>query len=657
MLPPPYSALFAVQTDKQASGFGQPDHPASNGISKSFTMSDDGLNDIDDELLAMAGGGDDSDSGSEAGDAGDRTQIQSDPASPRSPSEEPKPSVEKVEEEAPSRPRGVAQKVKKRGKKKVSKRELEDELLDLGDDSASESESLRAGAIGGSDDEADAPGSPEEEGPMFPVEGKFHSEQDRRDILALPEIQREEILAERAAEVLKRQQDLQLKKALANAQATANKHKRKAAAADLEDGGLRRGSKKKSALDDYKAARQARGTDRTSRFDRTSDQKDERSPSSASERDADGESEVEWAETTAKSEPPADLKDFERCRVGRSVFAKICFNPGFEETIKGCFARISIGVNRETGQNLYRMAQIKGFKDGKPYSMEDNRAGNFQIDQYVIAAQGSSERPWPFHACSDGKFTLEEFQRYHSTMEKEHMRVPKKSWLVTKVHDINNFNDRTWSEEDINAKLRNRSAMQRKLDPANVAKSKRAAVEQRRAKAEEECDEEELAKCDAELAALENNAMNGNTAIRPKPSPLKASTAKTEQERLAALNHRNRGKTSQDVRTALLAERRKVQMEREKAFKEAKAAREEKARQEALAVPKGDGLNELFGDTPDISRAGTPMSGAGTPRAKRSRAGTPVVAGLKRGSSALGGGLGRKRVEDEVADLGIEVDI
>lgn len=620
-------------------------------------------NDIDDELLAMAGD-DDSDSGSEAGDAGDRAQSASDPRSPRSPSEEPKPSVEKTQEEAPSRPRGVAQKVKKRGRKKVSKRELEDELLDLGDDSASEPESLRADAIGGSEDEADAPGSPEEEGPMYPVEGKFQSEQERLDILALPEIERETILAERAAEVLKRQQDLQLKKALASAQATANKHKRKAAAAELEDGGRRGGTKKKSALDDYKAAREARGTDRTTRFDRTDDHKDDRSPSSASERDADGESEVEWADMTAKTAPPADLKDFERCRVGRSNFAKVCFYPNFESTMKGCFARVSIGINRETGQNMYRMAQIKGFKEGKPYTMEDQRGKTFQTDQYAVVAQGSSEKPWPFHACSDGRFTLEEFQRYHATMEKEHMPVPKKSWLETKLEDIHNFLNVQWTEGAINAKFAKISAMQKKLDPANIAKAKREAVEQRKAKAEEDGDEEELAKCEAELAALDEVAHNGSSALKPKPSPLKPSATQTQQEKLAALNARNRGKTSEDVRKALLAERRKVQMERERAFKEAKAAREEKERKEAeaqaqasLAVPKqGDGLVDLFGDTPDISRAGTPMSGGmGTPKAKRSRAGTPVNGGLRKERSGLG--LGRKKVEEEVVDLGIDVDI
>lgn len=210
-----------------------------------------------------------------------------------------------------------------------------------------------------------------DDGPAFPLEGIYLDSADRARILALPEIQREEILAERAAENTKRQQDLQLKKALAATQAAASKHqKRKAAAADLDDdAGQRKSSRakveKRSVLDDYKKAREARGADRTSRLDTRRDRDRKRrshSRSSASDRDADGESEVEWAPevTSRRDEPPPDLKDFERCRVGRSNFAKICFYPKFEETMKGCFARVSIGINRESGENTYRMTQIKG---------------------------------------------------------------------------------------------------------------------------------------------------------------------------------------------------------------------------------------------------------------------------------------------------------
>lgn len=89
-------------------------------------MSDNEL-DLDAEILGMVGDDSSDSEGSDAGDDVPTTQ----PISHRTPSEEPKQSVEKVEE-PPSARRGVAQKVRRKGgKRKVNKRELEDELDDL----------------------------------------------------------------------------------------------------------------------------------------------------------------------------------------------------------------------------------------------------------------------------------------------------------------------------------------------------------------------------------------------------------------------------------------------------------------------------------------------------------------------------------------------
>lgn len=89
-------------------------------------MSADEL-DVDAELLAMAGDDSSDDEGSDAGEAIDQTQV----VDTRSPSPEPKPSVEKNEDPSTTVRRGVAQKVRKRGRKKVTRREIQDELNDL----------------------------------------------------------------------------------------------------------------------------------------------------------------------------------------------------------------------------------------------------------------------------------------------------------------------------------------------------------------------------------------------------------------------------------------------------------------------------------------------------------------------------------------------
>lgn len=223
-------------------------------------------------------------------------------------------------------------------------------------------------------DESDSETSPahvDDDAPLYPVEGKFRSESDRADILAMTEIEREEILADRAHQVEKRKQDQQLKRMLqrrsrddANKDSAKNKKKRSGEAAGLDDDSRASRAKRSlnPALDKYKEQRQLKSDQKARGEDR---RRDHRSPSREeleSERDADAESEVEWDDKPAVSreDPAADLRVFERARIGRSNFATVCFFPTFESVIKGCFCRVNIGVNKESGEPQYRMAQIKG---------------------------------------------------------------------------------------------------------------------------------------------------------------------------------------------------------------------------------------------------------------------------------------------------------
>lgn len=203
--------------------------------------------------------------------------------------------------------------------------------------------------------------------------------------MAMPERQREEILSDRAQQVDRHNQDLALRRLLASrereaARAQAKKNKRKASAIDLEDGhrkssrqkttlGGRKVGEASDAIEAYKRQREQKGKrDEIRRRDASAKKADHRSGSyegGLSDLDAEGESEVEWDEKgyrpppAPKDDPPADLKDLERVRVGRSRFAMVCFYPGFDDAITGCYARLNLGPNRETGLNEYRICLIK----------------------------------------------------------------------------------------------------------------------------------------------------------------------------------------------------------------------------------------------------------------------------------------------------------
>ena len=241
-----------------------------------------------------------------------------------------------------------------------------------------------------SEAENSAAGDIDNDGPLYPIDNKFSSEKDKAEIMALAEVEREAILAERAQELERKQQDQILRRLLQGYQAKDGEKakqlvskKRKAGNADLEDV-QRKSSRQKTtlggrkvgetsdAMEAYKRQREQKGIMNEQRKREGEERRERKKRGSLdrdSEADADGESEVEWDDkpkdsyqpvSAPRDELPADLHDFNRVKIGRDNFAKVCFYPGFDDAIKNCFARVSIGPDRNTGENLYRMCQIKG---------------------------------------------------------------------------------------------------------------------------------------------------------------------------------------------------------------------------------------------------------------------------------------------------------
>ena len=269
----------------------------------------------------------------------------------------------------------------------------------------------------------------EEDRPIFPYDKLYYSAKEKQEIMAMPEIQREELLSERAQQVDRHNQDLALRRLLASREreeqrAAAKKAKRKAGSAGLDDTqrkssrqkttlGGRKVGETSAAIDAYKRQREQKGKrDELRRRDNTQSRRRSRSlGSEVSDEDAEAESDIELDDrvgaSTAvpKDDPPAELRDIQRARVGRSNFAQVCFYPGFEEAITGCYARVNIGPNAETGLNEYRLCLVTGFTQGKPYAMDAPNGRAFVTDQYAKLAHGKAVRDFPFIACSDSSFT------------------------------------------------------------------------------------------------------------------------------------------------------------------------------------------------------------------------------------------------------------
>jgi RNA polymerase-associated protein RTF1 len=233
-----------------------------------------------------------------------------------------------------------------------------------------------------SESESDSSPPPDaDSGPIFPFEKMFYSAEDKEEIMAMPEIKREQVLSERAQQVERHNQDMTLRRLLASREReesrTLDKKKRKVEDADIEEGqrkssrqkttlGGRKVGESSDAIEAYKRQREQKGKrDELRRRDAAPKKRDRRSSSQDIASD-DGGSEVEWDDYKRRSspmkpkdDPPATLKDLNRARLGRSNFAQVCFYPNFDATIANCYARVCIGPNHETGETEYRVCLIK----------------------------------------------------------------------------------------------------------------------------------------------------------------------------------------------------------------------------------------------------------------------------------------------------------
>lgn len=491
--------------------------------------------------------------------------------------------------------------------------------------------------------------------PMFPYEKLYHNAKDKAEIEALPEVRRESMLADRAAQVERHDQDVTLRRLLA-ARAkeevkASEKKKRKAGAADLEDN-HRKSSRQRtklgggkvgeadSAIQAYKRQRAEKGARDEQRRKDAAARKESgyraASDNGYSDADADGESEVEWDDkkfkrrspTPPKDEPVVELVDIQRAKIGNNNFAEVCYYPGFEDAIKDCYVRINLGPGLEPGVNEYRLCLIKGFEKGQPYSMDSPNGRKLLVDNYIIAACGKAQKAWPFIQCSMSPITEKEWTRYRVTMVNEECSLPNRRFINGKLAQIGGLLNYRFTDAEVTAKLKRQGVL---LDKVNRVEE-REAIENRRALAVNADDEDGIAACNDELAALMPLRLAfGTTLNRPQTTHVNK-----EQERLAELNRRNQKLNAENVRKAQLAEMKAKKIKKHLA----------------------PGVDELFEGGSDISRAGTPVNG-GTPNNGTPRSSTPVIAlqPVKKGGLPT---IRRALRDDEVLasmDFGIDIDI
>ncbi|KAG9239621.1 RNA polymerase II transcription elongation factor-like protein Rtf1p [Amylocarpus encephaloides] len=548
---------------------------------------------------------------------------------------------------------------------------------------ASSPNSLRSAPMEESDSDSDAGADMYDDGgERYAFEGKFVDAVDKAEIMAMPEIKREELLAERAAQAEKSQINRALRMLLKGRGAAEKKaeKKRKASAADL-DGDQRKTSRQRTKLGGGKVGEARSGIDslKRARAEKTAKQRrrdedkelhgDSRrnTQDNYSDEDADGDSEVEWDDGKLKSKrspspelkdtEPATLQDIERVRVGRTRFGMVCFYPGFNETIGGCFARISIGADKETGQNIYRMALIKGFTEDRPYAIETPNGKRVQTTQYAKAAHGKSERSWPFITCSDSPFTEAEWHRYQQTCRVEGVALPTQRRLMQKIDDINALVNRSWTEEELQTKLLMSGALVNRFVPLERKRLSNLVKEY-----EASGDLDNMEKAQAELDGLDGPKLAYNTTMTSSPKK-PVTGAISQQDRLAILNRQHKRENVEKVRQAQIAERRKVKQDQMAAARGEVVAEDTSRRLKTRAKFKHDVADAYVKRTDsDASGANTPTARTPKFEAKKPSTPLPLIAKLQAENSGKKGfaTLSRPLMDDDIIgsiDLGIDIEL
>ena len=236
--------------------------------------------------------------------------------------------------------------------------------------------------------------------------------------------------------------------------------------------------------------------------------------------------------------------------------------------------------------------------------------------------------------------------------------LPTKASLISKLTDFDRVVNYHFTDEEVTEKLRRQGVTQKK-----EAYFERNTINNRRRAAVAKGDEAAIAKCDAELAALDGPKLKyGTFLVDPKAKPV-VSAGPTQQERLAELNKANRKANRENVRKAQLAERKADRINRE-AVQRGEAVPNPSARVKTYAKIHHDANESLNphlarqnGSSRDVSRSTTPAT-VTTPKVEATK---PVFPSQAPKFTASGMPvLGNRNMDDEIIaamDMGIDIEI
>ncbi|KAL4216008.1 plus-3-domain-containing protein [Rhizopus microsporus] len=378
----------------------------------------------------------------------------------------------------------------------------------------------------------------------------YKDEEDRKRLQALPEVERERILAERSEERQRNLERLEVRKLLKDGRRediTRRSARAKGSSTSQALSELARRREEKNRVRSKRGRNEVSSTPDRKRRKRYEDQSDyeySADESPASEEDA---------EEKAKKRVP-QLEEFQSACISRNMIEKWLFAPFFENLILDGFVRIYIGQDPQKKVPVYRLCQVMEIVPWhKIYTIGENTSCN----QALKLKHGKAEKIFTMDIISNQPITQHEYSRFIATLEHDKVRIPSMDHIKQKVEDIKNAREYVLNDKEVNEMIERKRAVKGSSMNAVMEKAQLMARLQH---AESNNDTEQVMKLTKELKELEERTFNAEAQ---------------KQSVWADINSRNREKDRIEAHQAELREkeaRRKALLESVKAQKAAAAA-------------------------------------------------------------------------------------
>lgn len=360
---------------------------------------------------------------------------------------------------------------------------------------------------------------PEEVGKKKRKQAIQHEEEEDEAFENLPEVQKEAILYDRQVK-RKEQEEREAAKKKLQIEQKGTVHEKRHSARDVKKPAISK------ALENYAAQKTGQKDDDES----TDDEAPKKPLDESSEEEPRQEREPEQAQVAGNEEEEVEeghssevtCKQVVNLQVRRAMLEKTFGEPWFKDYILKKFVRVNVGERPDTGQIIYRMAEIVDVKSyPRPYKF-----GSRNTQLALLVRFGLAERIWAMTVISNSSITEAEFDRWKKEMRRVNERIltSEEALVLKKAADFHRTSFKYTPEivQDLLEKKKKEN-----LRAFNLT-TERNKIMHARAMAQENGDEAEVARLHAELEYLDNE----EGMIRRRKGAYKAG--------LVALNIKNR---------------------------------------------------------------------------------------------------------------------